>query len=173
MRLTRLSIATTILTAWAFAQSRASHSKGRTLYFLKDDTRKEWCGYASEHRLRSAVQPLRAMVVGAADYTDGRVSAVHITEVDETGDWAVNDVYTLDENERIATLTRTINIIPEDTSEEQIFRMRDGKAIKQRSTYRELRTGNPTRNTVDWFEPPPVVTNTDTFHFWALIATKR
>ena len=45
--------------------------------------------------LKAQVQVLGAMIVGAADYKNERVSAVHVTEVDETGDWAVNDEYTL------------------------------------------------------------------------------
>ena len=85
----------------------------------------------------------------------------------------MNDAYTMDDNERIASLTRTINIIPEDISEEQVFRIRDGKTTLQRNTYRDLRTSKPVQKTADWFEPLPVITDPHTFHFWALIARKR
>ena len=170
MRLT--IIATTLLLGLALAQRDVELDTGKKVYFLKDDSHKQWCGYSSESLLKTQVQVLMAMVVGAVDYKDDRVSAVHVTEVDETGDWAVNDEYTLDANE-IQSLKRTINIIPEDNSEEQLFRISNGKAIKQQSTNRELRTGKPTQNTVSWFKSPPVITEIKAFPFATLITGKQ
>jgi hypothetical protein len=142
---------------------------GKAIYFLRDDPHGQWCGYASESRLKLQIQPLKAMVVGKVDYSDGRVSVVHLTETDETGDWAVSDEYTLDENGEVRGLKRTINILPEDTSEQQMFVIEKGKATKRRTTYRDLRTGRPTHKSADWFEPPPVITNLRAFPFWTLI----
>ncbi|HXE11606.1 MAG TPA: hypothetical protein VN633_05770 [Bryobacteraceae bacterium] len=113
------------------------------------------------------------MIVGEVDYKNGRVHAIHITEVDETGDWAVNDEYTLDESETIQSLKRTINIIPEDNSEEQLFLIKNGKAIKQSSTHRELRTSKPAKGTVNWFEAPRVITEIKAFPFATLITKKQ
>lgn len=131
-------ISTTLLLGLAFAQRGADLNTGTKVYFLNDDSHKQWCGYASESRLKTQIQTLRAMIVGEADYKNDRVYAIHITEVDETGDWAVNDEYTdeytLDESETIRSLKRTINIIPEDNSEEQLFLIKNGKVIKQSST---------------------------------------
>jgi len=93
--------------------------------------------------------------------------------VDETGDWAVNDEYTLDESETIRSLKRTINIIPEDNSEEQLFLIKNGKAIKQSSTHRELRTSKPAKGTVNWFEAPRVITEIKAFPFATLITKKQ
>jgi hypothetical protein len=173
MRLIRISIATTLFLSWAFAQSGANRVTGKAVYFLEDDLHKQWCGYASQSQFKAEVQSLKAMVVGGADYANGRVSRVRVTETDETGDWAVNDEYTFDKNERIQTLKRTTNILPEDTSEEQLFLIENGKAVKQRSTYRELRTGKATQKTVDWFHAPPVITNIRAFPFSPLIGSKR
>jgi len=170
MELMCLCLTASLPLGWAFAQRGASGSAGKAIYFLRDDAHEQWCGYADESRLKARVQPLHAMVVGRADYTDGRVSAVRLTEVDETGDWAVNDDYGLDARERIQSLKRTISILPEDTSEEQLFVIRDGRANRQRSTYRELSSGRPAQKHVDWFEPPPVVTSLQAFPFSALIA---
>lgn len=173
MRLIGILAAVALFAGQPFAQSGAARVAAKTLYFLRDDHDKRWCGYADKSRLEAQVRSLGAMVVGGVDYTNGRVTTVDITEEDETGDWAVNDEYTLDENERMRTLKRTINIIPGNTSEEQVFRVQGGKAIKLRSTYRDLRTGKPTNSRADWFEPSPVITSLQAFPFWMLIATKR
>ena len=173
MRLMPLSITAILLLGGAFAQSSANRPKGRVLYFLKDNTHRQWCGYGNESQFKAQIQSVGAMVVGRVDYTNGHVSAVHVTQADETGDWAVNDEYSLDDHEKIRTLKRTINIIPEDTSEEQLFLISNGKAIKRRSIYRELRTGKQTQKSVDWFESPPVITDLPAFDFSALVVGKR
>lgn len=162
-----------MLVGWACAQIGASGSAGNAVYFLKDDVHRQWCGYARESRFKVQVQPLRAMVVGKVDYTNGRVSAVHVTETDETGDWAVNDEYALDSSEEVKTLKRTINILPEDLSEEQLFVIENGKAVQQRNNHRDLRTGKPTQRSVSWFEPPPVITSLQAFPFSPLVVGKQ
>lgn len=164
-----LSVTAALVVSWLFAQSGASHSAGSSIYFLKDDLHERWCGYASESRFKTEVQLLRAQVVGKTDYMNGRVSVVHVTITDESGDWAVNDDYTLDNNQNVRSLKRTINILPEDTSEEQLFVMEKGQPHRQRSAYRDLRSGQSTRKRVDWFQAPPIITELTNFPFGALI----
>jgi hypothetical protein len=170
------NIATTaaLFLGWAFAQGGpGGTTEGKTVYFLKDSAHKQWCAYASESQLRTQVQSLRAMVVGGVDYVGGRVSAVHVTQSDETGDWAVNDDYSVDEAGKIQRLRRTINILPEDNSEEQVFLLASATPFLQSSTHRELRTGKPTQKTVGWFHAPPVVASLRAFPFAALIGGGR
>jgi hypothetical protein len=146
-----------------------SEHVGKALYFLEDDAHGQWCGYASEAQFKAQVQPLRAMVVGRVDYTDGRVSKVGVTETDETGDWAVNDEYVINGAGKIQSLKRTINIIPENLAEDQFFLIENGKAVRQRAYSRDLRTGKPTQRSASWFEPPPIVKSLQAFPFSALI----
>lgn len=163
----------TLFLSWPFARGDESGTTRMTVYFLRDDSHKQWCGYASESQFKAQIQSLQALTVGGANYEDGHLSTVRVTETDETGDWAVNDEYTFDKSGKIQTLKRTINILPEDNSEEQFFIIRNEKAIKQRSTYRELSTGKATRKTVNWFHAPPVVTKIEAFPFSLLIDSKR
>jgi hypothetical protein len=173
MRLIHIPIAATLFLSWAFWECGATQITGTTVCFLKDDLHKRWCGYASESQMKAQVQSLGAMVVGCVEYTNGLISAVRVTEVDETGDWAVNDEYALEKNETIKALKRTINILPENTSEEQQFLIERGQAVKTRSTYRELRTGKIIQESVDWFQSPPVITDIRSFPFSNLIGDKR
>jgi hypothetical protein len=141
-----------------------------TVYFLRDDSHGRWCGYRSESQLRDEARPLGGSpVVGEVDYVNGRVSAVRVSQTDETGDWVVNDEYVVGGNGKLERLKRTINIFPEDHSEEQVFLLSDGKATTQSDTHRELRTGKSTRDKVDWFTPPPVVRSLRAFPFFALV----
>ncbi len=162
-----------VLASCALAQNGAGPPAGRPIYFLKDDMHAQWCAYASETRFKAQVQSLRAMIVGQVDYTNGHASALHITEADETGDWAVNDDYALDGRGNIRALKRMINIIPEDTSEQQLFIVKDGRAIPQGGSSRELRSGKPTQKRVDWFQPPPVITSLKALPFSGLVTSKQ
>lgn len=173
MRPVRFILNVAVLLGFAFAQSSESNSSKKTVFLLRDDLHQQWCGYASESLFKLQIQSLKALVVGGADYADGHLSMVRVTETDETGDWAVNDEYIFDKAGRIRTLKRKINILPEDTSEEQMFVIENGKAIKQRSTYHELGTRKATQKRVDWFEASPVITDVEAFPFAPLIGSKR
>jgi len=173
MRVVRILVAATLSMGWAFAQVGENRITGKTVYFLKDDSHKQWCGYASESRFKSQIQALVAMVVGGADYTNGRISRVRITETDETRDWAVNDDYTISNSGKIQSLKRIINILPENNSEEQLFLIQNGKAIKQRSIFHALGIGKTPQKSVDWFKASPVVTSIGEFPFSSLVESKR
>jgi hypothetical protein len=155
------------------AESNEKGATGKAVYFLKDDSHKQWCAYASESRFKAQIQSLRALVVGGADYADGRLLTIRLTETDETGDWAVNDEYTVNGSGKIQTLKRTVNILPEDSSEEQLFVIEKGSAVKQRSVYHELRTGKVTQKPVNWFQAPAVITDAEAFPFLPLIGSRR
>ena len=49
-------ISTTLLLGLAFAQRGADLNTGTKVYFLNDDSHKQWCGYASESRLKTQIQ---------------------------------------------------------------------------------------------------------------------
>ena len=173
MRLMRILAITTVFLSLVFAQNGEKRTSGIAVYFLRDESHKQWCAYATESRFEVQIQALSAVVVGGADYVDGRLSLVRVTETDETGDWAVNDVYTYNKSGQIKSLKGTINILPEDSSEEQLFVIENGRVVKQQSVYRELRTGKASQKSVNWFKAPPVITTTGAFPFSDLIGSKR
>jgi len=157
----------------AFAQSAENPKTGKSVYFLKDDLGQQWCGYASETQYKAQVRDRAAFVVGEADYADGRLAAVHFTETDETGDWAVIDEYTLDKEGNLESLKRTINLFSEDSSEEQRFTIRNGKAVQQGSMRRKLHLARASQKSVTEFDAPKVVTTATNFPFAELLGIKR
>ncbi len=108
-------------------------------------------------------------MAGSAEYAGRAVAIVRIEEWDETGDWDVADQYRLDAAQRLSELKRTIQIIPDNLREEELFRIRDGHAIKQRDERRDLRTGAATQSLSNWFDAPRAITDPKQFPFWTLI----
>lgn len=157
----------------AFAQSAQDQKTGKTISFLKDDLGQQWCAYASESQFKAQIKERTAFVVGGADYADGRIVRVRVTETDETGDWTVSDDYSFDSDGNIESLKRVINILPEDSSEEQLFIIKNGKAVKQRSVRHKLRNLMARQKPVDGFQEPPVITSAANFPFADLIGGKR
>jgi hypothetical protein len=163
-------LATLVMSNVGFAQRKS----GKEIFFLEDDQRRQWCGYSDQSEWKSAVQSLSAMIVGGVAYLKDRVSVIHVTETDESGDWAVYDEYTLDQNGRLQKLKRTINVLPGRITEDQIFRIENGKAIQESRSSRELGTGKPTQFPGgNWRPDLPVITNVQAFPFWPLILDAR
>jgi len=173
MRWMGILVLATVILSLALAQNAENPKTGKTLYFLKDDLSQQWCGYGSESEFKAQIKERTAFVVGGADYADGHIASVRLTQTDETGDWAVNDEYVFNKDGNIASLNRTINILPEDFSEKQLFIIKDGKAVKQRIERRKLHLGRASQKQVDWFQEPPVITSAADFPFSDLIGSKR
>ena len=146
----------------------------KKVFFLEDVAAKQWCAFRDESAWRAAVQNARSMQVGVLIYSNNRLSQVDVTEEDETGDWAVNDRYSIDDRGRIARLSRTINVIPGDRSALQRFSIRDGKAKLAKTISKQLRTG---KTLIDpaavWLPQSQVTTNTKKFPFSALLESRR
>ncbi len=118
-----------------------SQAAQRTMYFLRDDTRHQWCGYKSQTEWKTRLNETRSDVYGGVEYRGESADKIFVTEDDSTGDWAIIDEYGLNQKAEVESLKRTINYIPENESEEQIFRIRSGQATRIRSVLRTLRTG--------------------------------
>ena len=111
------------------ALAQTTHTARATIYFLGDESQRRRCGYGDASQWRDQARALGGSpVAGEVDYVDGRVSAVHVSETDESGDWAVSDECNAGGNGTLQRLKRTINIIPEDNSEEQVFLLASGTA---------------------------------------------
>jgi len=166
-----LVMATVVLNL-AFGPSGQNQKAGKTLYFLKDELSQQWCGYSSETEFKAQVQERSAYVVGGADYADGHIVAVRFTQADDTGDWTVNDEYTLNTYGNITSLKRMIHIVSDDSSEEQRFIIKNGKVVPKSSVLRKLHLGSASQKSVSGFDAPRVITTTTDFPFWELMGSK-
>jgi hypothetical protein len=173
VRIVRISLASIVLIMLGYAQEQTGKGAGSRIYILEDEQHHQWCGYRIKADFDQGVASVLARRVGGADYVDGRVSAVYLVTSTETGDWEIYDRYTLDGSERLQGLQRTISVIPENTREEQVITIKDGKVVNTQSTYRDLDTGKITSKFSSWLKPPPLFTTVKSFPFVDLIESGR
>ena len=153
-------------------QARPSQHVAKTLYLLEDGKHEQWCAFREEAEWKAEVESLTALVVATANYVDGRISAVNITQQDEAGDWIVYDHYSLDENGRILKLKRTINVLPGDRSEDQVFLIASGSPKKQSTAARRLSSGEPLSDSKEWLPDLPIATRIQEIPFFPLIGSQ-
>jgi hypothetical protein len=169
----RIILAAIVLSTLGQAQEKVGNSDRARIYILQDEQHHQWCGYRIKTDFDQDVASVLARRVGGADYVDGRVSAVYLVTSTETGDWEIYDRYTLDNAERLQGLQRTISVIPENTREEQVITMKDGKIVSTHSTYRDLDTGKLVPKFSSWINRPPIFTTMKAFPFVDLIQSGR
>lgn len=149
-----------------------TQSKIRQLYLLEDADHKRWCAFDKKSTWQSKVNKISAMWVAKVVYIDDYVSAVNITEEDQTGDWIVYDKYSLDKGV-FRTLNRLINVLPEDRSVRQVFVIDSGKARGRTAIHTRLSTGKAITPATDLLPDIPVFTNIHALPFSVLMGDRR
>jgi len=152
--------------------SAYAQSKTTKILFLEDVDHKEWCAYANESIWKSTVDSLGAMTVGSLNYEKDQLSAVDVTEDDETGDWIVYDHYTVDPRGEPSWNKRKINILPGDRTIDETYQIQNGKATRRSSSIRSLSTGKNLSDPERWLPKVAIITRATDFPFAALIAQK-
>ena len=131
-----------------------------------------WCGFSDVHKYRKEVSGSNAMVLGGAEIGTKGLYKLTLVRTDESGDWAVNDIYLI-ANGRPTRLERTINIIPDDTSTRLVYAITAKGAKLRYERAQSLTTGKAVHAGPQWFQPPPPITKLAAFPFFSLISTKR
>jgi hypothetical protein len=167
------SVALLLFLGFMPTEAKPGQHAVETLYLLKDRKHEQWCAFRDQRQWRASVDSLSASVVATADFVDGRISAVEVTEQDETGDWIVYDHYSLAENGRISKLKRTVNSLPSDRSDSEIFQIANGVAQKESTASRKLSNGEPVTRSTALYPDPPIVTSIQSFPFFPLLAATR
>jgi hypothetical protein len=174
MQFATLSVAVMFLMSSALAQVKPEPISDREIFLVEDRQHHQWCAYASKSDSRSEAERLKAMVVVGVDYSKGRISAMHVTQWDESGDWSVDDKYSLDQNQKLRTLSRVTDNFSLGITQDQLFQMENGKAIRERSASRASRTGKTTEDlSSDDLPDVAIMTDLQSFPFWPLIRDKR
>ena len=158
-----------------FVKQAFTQSVSRNIPLLDDTEHHQWCAYRSESDWTAEVRSLNALSVGTLEYTGDHISKIDVTAEDESGDWIVYDHYALDSGGKIRELSRTINILPGDRSENETYIIRDEKARKQSSSTERLSTKEVLPSQQDqetWLPNVPVVTRLKDFPFSDLISKK-
>ena len=167
-------LAALVFVTSALAQIKVDTVSDKALYIANDlENEERWCAFSKESDWKSASESLKSLTVARVEYKGDRIAEIYVTERDEAGDWTVYDAYSLDESEKPQSLKRTMNVIPGDRSEEELWLIKDGRATKQRSTSHSLSTLKPVDPTPIIFPEVPIVRSLQGFPFWRLIRDKR
>ncbi len=155
-----------------FVQLASCQAGVKKVYLLEDRAHQQWCGYKIEATWGSEKESLSALVVGTAEYRNDRLSTIALTEAGESGDWIVYDNYSLDREGRVQSLKRTTNVLPGDSSVEQVFTNRNGSMTIVSTTTRSLSTGDPKAVTPIDVPSVPILGNLQEFRFASLIVNR-
>ena len=168
-RVTRMTSRLFVLLVFRLSIVASAESSARSLYLLEDDHGR-WCGFRTE-RLWTA-EKASAATSARVDYANGRVAFVYMSKPDESGDWTTYDKYTFDKNEILSSLERTMDIIAVGIKEEQLWTIKNGRAVEQKHTSRDLMTNKvvPDQNMLN--PSPDIITSGKTFPFWPLVRDK-
>jgi len=174
MRLKRMSLAILLLGASAIAQDKPKPDTGREVFLVRDHRGQQWCGYQNRLESKDQAERLDALIIVEVKYVNNRVSTVYVTENAESGDWRVEDKYSLDEGEMLQSLSRGIENFTLGITQKELFRIQRGEAIKQSSNSRASGTGKPTNELSGPYLPDvKIVTNLHSFPFWSFVRDKR
>jgi hypothetical protein len=132
----------------------------------------EWCIYTDEARWKSDIASLGSSSVGTLDYSGDRLSAIDVTQEDETGDWIVYDHYSVSPDNRPTQDSRRINILPGDRTVNETYAIENGHAERRSSLTRSLSTGQAPSNSEKWLPDVPVFVDLHDFPFVSLIPHK-
>ncbi len=114
------------------------------------------------------------MAVADVTYSKGRLSAIQMTQWDESGDWVVGDTYLLDDDGGLLKVARVTYNFSLGITQDRSFRIRNGKAVMERSASRATRTGEPTEDlSGDDVPDVAVVVNSRSFPFWRIIRDRH
>ena len=160
-----------VLISSAAAQVQPGGGINREIFLVENGNRLQWCAYASKSDSEIDRKVLNAMSVASVKYTNGRISAAEVTEWDESGDWNVDDEYTIDGSGTIQALTRTIDNFTEGITQEEKYKIQNGKATKEKSSAKDRRNGQPAEELSSYdFPTLPIITTVRGFEFFPLIS---
>jgi hypothetical protein len=154
-------------------QQDSADKKAHVVYVLKDDSVGKWCAYSDKERFERAIADLPSFIAASGLYRMGALESMYVKHSDQTGDWEVIDRYELDHKGRIIRIARRVNIIPDNTSEEQIIIVRNGSVTSKRIAYHDLKTDRSVGRFYSWLTPPPVVTRIENFPFARLLPWRK
>lgn len=153
--------------ALGVAQTTASKKADSTLYFRNSD--EQWCAYTTESALRAELEA--GETLGTVEFNGSRIMRVRVTTPDDpgAGDWMMFDVYTVDANGNLRSVERTINVLPGNISQLEMWSIARGKAVKRSSVTRDLDTLKPKQGEKEWVPDTPVLTSLAALPVWPLV----
>jgi len=145
-------------------------TRGASRFLLLDTRSSEWCAYTEHGRWRADVEAVNSPVVATVAYSNRRhPTVITVTEESESGDWMVDDIYSLSPSGQVQTLKRTISMLPGDLQIEQWYAFKEGKPVMQSAVQRSLSQHKPRTMKSAWLPDVPIVSDIRRFPFYGLV----
>jgi hypothetical protein len=132
------------------------------------------CGFVSEHQWAQFPREKNDVdIVAVASRVDGVVSSILVERFTE--DTATYDEYSIDRKGNINRLKRTFDVVPDRVTREQIWSIRDGKAVKTSESWMEFKTHRPIapHKEIEDFGTSPIILRMADFPFYSLIIDRH
>ena len=145
----------------------------RKIFILEKANQVLLCGYTSEHEWAQVPKEKDVEFTAIVDSTDGLVTHVLVQRFTE--DTTAYDEYAVGKDGIILRLKRTLDVVPDRITREQIWDIRGGRAVKVSEAWMEFKTHkarSPDKDIEDLVENPIIVGISD-FPFSALMMDKR
>ena len=169
-RISRLLVLSYSALLWC--QGPGTRPTGGPLYLLFDESRSEWCGYRdiAEWTRHSRIAVSTILVIIRSPDAPGEIGVQQRTP---TGDWIVDDRYTIDRASNLTGLTRMLVYFSEDARKESVYRIAGGRAALVSSAATSLATGARLAlpPAIDQYDDWPVITDIKKFPFSFFLST--
>ena len=155
------------------ASGLSSADTAQRIFILEMSRRGVLCGYTNEAEWAKVPKEKDIEFIAVASLVDGVLTSVLVERFSE--DTATYDEYAISGGGSIRQLKRTLDVIPERVTREQVWDVRGGRAIKVSESWMEFRTHKPRgpdKDLGDLVENPIIVRVGD-FPFHRLIADKH
>ena len=113
------------------------------IYVLLDGSRSRWCAYASKDRWAAKTEQVGPDMLGYLEYRHDRLQRINLRVAADTGDWIVDDSYTVDQIGQLVGLSRVIRYFSERELRSERFAIQGGKARLIEQSYKDVYTGRP------------------------------
>ncbi len=155
------------------ANGFSSADTAKRIFILEKSQRGVLCGYANEAEWSRVPKEKDIEFVAVASFVEDVLTSVLVERFSE--DTATYDEYAVSGGGSIRQMKRTLDVIPERVTREQIWDVRGGRAIKVSESWMRFKTNQPIppdKDLNDLGENPIIVRVRD-FSFHLLIADKH
>jgi hypothetical protein len=131
------------------------------------------CGYTRESEWAGVPKDKEVEFLAVVRSTDGTVSSILVERFTE--DTNTYDEYTIDKGTNVSKLKRTLDVLPDRVTREQIWQIRDGRVAKVSDSWTQFKTGHPVApdQYLETLGQNPIMLRVADFPFYTLIADKH
>jgi hypothetical protein len=153
----------------ALATGSTAKAENR-IFVLERPESGQLCGFINERQWAQFPRERNDIdVVAVVSLADGVVASILVERYSE--DTATYDEYSVDRKGNIDRLKRTFDVVPDRITREQIWSIRDGKAVKTSESWMEFKTHRPIapHKEIEDFGTSPIIFRVMDFPFYPLI----